>query len=143
LTINSTYIGIDSMKVVITQNSIIHITVAFDGNPIDYGSGISSGNYGITIDGATVTIDTSYSEGACHGFASNGDITISDSVVKTNGTNGIHTEKNVIISGNSTIQATGTGDNYAILVGSGQIKKDGQVYICKGNTVSIEDGEII
>ena len=143
LTINSTYMGIDSMKVVITQNSIIHITVAFDGNPIDYGSGISSGNYGITIDGATVTIDTSYSEGACHGFASNGDITISDSVVKTNGTNGIHTEKNVIISGNSTIQATGTGENYAILVGSGQIKKDGQVYICTGNTVSIEDGEII
>ena len=143
LTINSTYMGIDSMKVDITQNSIIHITVAFDGNPIDYGSGISSGNDGITIDGATVTIDTSYSEGACHGFASNGDITISDSVVNTNGTNGIHTEKNVIISGNSTIQATGTGDNYAILVGSGQIKKDGQVYICTGNTVSIEDGEII
>ena len=143
LTINSTYMGIDSMKVVITQNSIIHITVAFDGNPIDYGSGISSGNDGITIDGATVTIDTSYSEGACHGFASNGDITISDSVVNTNGTNGIHTEKNVIISGNSTIQATGTGENYAIFVGSGQIKKDGQVYICTGNTVSIEDGEII
>ena len=143
LTINSTYIGIDSMKVVITQNSIIHITVAFDGNPIDSGSGISSGNYGITIDDATVTIDTSDSEGACHGFASNGDITISNSVVETNGTNGIRTEKNVIISGNSTIQATGTGENYAILVGSGQIKKDGQVYICTGNKVSIEDGEII
>ena len=143
LKINSICFGISAMKVDITQNGTLDITVTGekDIRPA-WISGISAGTSGLTINGGTVIVKNLNPEGSC-GIHSNAGVTINDSVVKTDGEVGILAEESVIISGNPTIQATGTGKIGAIYAGSGQIKKDGQEYIYAGGEVFIQEGQII
>ena len=143
LTINSICFGISAMKVDITQNGTLDITVTGekDIRPA-WISGISAGTSGLTINGGTVIVKNLNPEGSC-GIHSNAGVTINDSVVKTDGEVGILAEESVIISGNPTIQATGTGKIGAIYAGSGQIKKNGQEYIYAGGEVLIQEGQII
>lgn len=95
---------------------------------------------GLTINGGTVTINIPEPDSRC-GFYSNDDIVINNGSVRVDGGRfGILAERNVIISGSPTIYAT-MAEETAII--GDRIEKDGQEYVCTGNTVSIEDGEII
>lgn len=108
--------------------------------PFFWISGIHAGNGGLTINGGTVTINIPEPDSRC-GFYSNDDIVINNGSVEVDGGRfGILAERSVIISGSPTIYTT-MAEETAIL--SDRIEKDGQVYICTGNTVSIDDGEII
>lgn len=141
LTIDSTYGGISASSQVTINDGNLTINISDDSvSAFFWISGIHAGNGGLTINGGTVTINIPESDSRC-GFYSNDDIVINNGSVRVDGGRfGILAERSVIISGSPTIYAT-MAEETAII--GDRIEKDGQEYICTGNTVSIEDGEII
>ena len=141
LTIDSTYDGISASSQVTINDGNLTINISDDSvSAFFWISGINAGNGGLTINGGTVTINIPEPDSRC-GFYSNDDIVINNGSVRVDGGRfGILAERNVIISGSPTIYAT-MAEETAII--GDRIEKDGQEYVCTGNTVSIEDGEII
>ena len=141
LKIDSTYDGISASSQVTINDGNLTINISDDSVSAFFGiSGINAGNGGLTINGGTVTINIPEPDSRC-GFYSNDDIVINNGSVRVDGGRfGILAEENVIISGSPTIYAT-MAEETAII--GDRIEKDGQEYVCTGNTVSIEDGEII
>lgn len=141
LKIDSTYGGISASSQVTINDGNLTINISDDSvSAFFWISGIDAGNGGLTINGGTVTINIPEPDSRC-GFYSNDDIVINNGSVRVDGGSfGILAERSVIISGSPTIYAT-MAEETAII--GDRIEKDGQEYVCTGNTVSIEDGEII